>query len=87
MKFQNLYITCRENINAIKGITFRDVTNNSRPAVNVSSWYEACAVLQEPIEIGPLRRKSENLINAVLEIFRPKNSFMVEPAEKSSGIV
>lgn len=83
MKFRNLYITCRENINVIKGITFRDTTYNSRPAVNVFGWGEACAVLRKFIEFEPLRKKSENLINAVPEIFRSKDSFMIEPAEKN----
>lgn len=77
MKLRNIYIICRDNYDAIKGLKAKDNMINSRVCKEVSGWNNALNALMNIKNVKSLEEESNDVINAVPELFQTKDTFNV----------
>lgn len=77
MKLRNIYIVCRDNYNAIKGLKAQENMIDGRRCIKVSGWNNALNALMNTKNIKSLEKESNDFINAVPEIFRTKDTFNI----------
>lgn len=77
MKLRNIYIICRDNYDAIKDLKAKDNIINGRACTEVSGWNNALNALMNTKNVKSLEEESNDVINAVPELFQTKDTFNV----------
>ena len=81
MKLRNIYFICKDNYDAINNLSAVSDRVDGRLCREVSGWSSALQALMNTRDIKSLEYESDELIAAVPEIFRTKDTFHVETAE------
>lgn len=81
MKFRNIYITCRDNYKAIENLNANRRITNSREVFTVSGWKNALKALMNTKDIEALREESNEVINAIPELFVTHDKFDLKESE------
>lgn len=81
MKLRNIYIICRNNYDAINDLEGKNSLLNSRACIAVSGWNNALSALMDTKNVKSLEKESNEVINAVPELFRTKDTFNITEKE------
>lgn len=81
MKFRDIFILCRDNYDAIQGISCTEIQERGRICYKLSGWNDARDALMVLKNIGSLNEDAEIVLSKIPELYMTRNVFIVSIEE------
>ena len=81
MKLRNIYVLCKDNVDAIKGLSASTLESNGRQGKRVIEWGKCRSAIECLIKVPALKNECDHLLDTVPSFFITKDTFDISNSE------